>query len=190
MKNNQIASQVVPAALRAANQAEGSPLKTKTLIQLSAAVSSAVSAHGYRNQKAIARTVLRAVPEFQQIAKVFFQLMREIPVIAHVSCSKDYEAISQFIIKNRELTPKQRLKCYEEQYASRKAKCIKICRSICRYITIICTAANICLYVFIPENRQKLLRTGEKLKKHLERIKKYIRLSAKTLKLIIHQLIK
>ncbi len=190
MNDYKIAAYVVPGALRAANAAEENLLDASALIELSGVLSSAVSAYGYREQKAILKAALKVNPDFAQIAENFFLALKETPAIAESARSKDYEQISGFIIENKEMTARERMKFYSEQYASSGVKFWKVFRIVCLCITILCTLLTIGMYLFKPEIREQFLHDWKEMKDCAAKVKKHAKTFGKAAKFLIHQLTK
>ena len=173
MNNYQIAAYVVSNALRAANEAQGSPLDAEILIQLSGAVSSTVSVHGADHHKAILKAAYRITPDFEFIAEDFFLILDETPVIASAARSKDYAQIAEFIIANPELTPEERLQLYGETYPSKTVKFWKGFRIVCLSLTLIAVLLQLGLILFQPECREKFLNDWKKMKQHFANVRKH-----------------
>lgn len=190
MNDYQIAGYVVSGALRASNTAQASPLDDGTLIQLSGALSSAVSAYGYREQKAVLKAGLRISPDFALIADDFFLALKETPVIAEKARSKEYESISEFVIENKELTRKERLALYKEQYVPASVKFWKGFRIACLCVTILCAVLTVGMYLFQPEVRRQFLESWNAMKQQFEKTKKHAKTFIKALKFLIHQITK
>ena len=190
MNDYQIAGYVVSGALRAANAAENNPLDAETLIRLSGALSSAVSAYGYKEKKAILKAGMRISPDFAMIADKFFLAMQETPVIADKARSKDYESISEFILENQELSQKERLILYKEQYVPASVKFWKGFRIVCLCVTILCTLLTIGMYLFQPEVRQQFLESWNDMKYQFKKTKKHAQTFLKAVKFLIHQITK
>jgi len=190
MNQYQIASYVTAGALRAANQEAGQPIDAGTMITLSSTISTAVSAYGYKNRRAIQKAARKVTPDFDIIAEDFFQALTETPVIADVTRSKEYHEISEFVIANKDLTAKQRLNLYGEEYAPKSLKFWKGFRIVCLSLTVICVLIQIGMYVFIPEYRKQFLDSWEEMKKHAQKTAKHAKLFMKGFKFILHQITK
>ncbi|MBR0485508.1 MAG: hypothetical protein IJJ69_12180 [Oscillospiraceae bacterium] len=190
MNDYQIAGYVVSGALRTANHAGNSPLDTETLIRLSGALSSAVSAYGYREQKAIRKAGMQISPDFADIADDFFLALKETPVIADKARSREYEKISEFVIENKELTQKERLALYKEQHVPASVKFWKSFRIVCLCVTILCTVLTIGLYLFQPEVRQQFLESWNDMKYQFKKTQKHAKTFLKAIKFLLHQITK
>ncbi len=190
MNDYKIAAYIVPGALRAANAAEENPLDTATLIELSGVLSSAVSTYGCRQQKVILKAALKVNPDFKMIAENFFLALKETPAIAEVVHTKEYQHVSEFIIENKNMTARQRMKLYNEQYASSGVKFWKGFRTACLFLTVLCTLLTIGICLSKPEYREQLLQTWKKLKESAGKIKNHAKIFCKTVKFLIHQLTK
>ncbi len=190
MNQYQIASYVTAGALRAANQEAGQPIDAGTMITLSSTVSTIISTYGYKNHKAIKKAAKNITPDFDLIAEDFFQALSETPVIADVTRSKEYDKISEFVIEHKDLTSKERLNLYGEEYAPKSLKFWKYFRIVCLSLTLICILLQIGMYVFIPEYREKFLEDLKEMKKHAKKAKKFATFFGKSLKFLIHQLTK
>ena len=190
MNQYQIASYVTAGALRAANQEAGQPIDAGTMITLSSTVSTAVSTYGYKNRKAIQKAARKVTPDFDSIAEDFFQALTETPVIADVTRSKEYHEISEFVIEHKDLTPKQRLNLYGEEYAPKSLKFWKMFRMVCLSLTIICVLIQIGMYVFVPEYRKQFLDSFEEMKKHAQKTAKHAKVFMKGMKFLLHQITK
>ncbi|MBE6877371.1 MAG: hypothetical protein E7496_11765 [Ruminococcus sp.] len=190
MNDYQIAGYVVSGALRAANAQTDSPLDAETMIQLSGALSSAVSAYGCREQRKILKAGLHVSSDFALISDDFFLALKEVPGIADKARSKEYEAISEFVIQNKELTRKERLVLYKEQYVPASVKFWKGFRIVCLSVTILCAVLTVGMYLFNPEIRQQFLENWNAMKRQFEKTKKHAKAFGKAVKFLIHLITK
>ncbi len=190
MNDYKIAGYIVPGALRAANAQHNAPLNTEFMIQLSSTVSSAVAAYGAGNQKAIRKAAEKCCPDFALIAEDFFLALEETPVIAQTANSKEFESIAEFVLEYKDLTPKERIQLYSEQYASNSTKLRKIFRILCLCLLVLGSVICIGMYLFQPEIRKEFLEDCRKLKERVKKIGRYAAKFMKAVKFILHQMTK
>ncbi len=179
MKNYQIAGQVVPAALRAANAFENSPLGAETLIQLTGILSSTIAVCGIKNQKAVRKAAVKAVPEFDSIAETFFRVTRETAVIAETACSKNYDEIAEFVTDHSEMTPTERLKLYEEISDQNTLKLHTLIKKICLAVSLISVIGCICIYFFDDDIHEQVNEDIKVFTGHAQKLWKVIQFFGK-----------
>ena len=190
MNDYQIAGYVVSGALRAANTAQDSPLDDGTLIQLSGALSSAAATYGSREQRKILKAGLQVSPDFALISDYFFLALNETPFLADKAHSKEYESISEFVIENKEMTKKERLALYKEEYVPAGVKFWKGFRMVCLCVTILCAVITIGMCLFQPEMRRQFQESWNDMKYQFQKTKKHAKAFCKAGKFLIHQITK